>query len=171
MVKKRGRISKSKIPKFPILFRDKNKKQIKSKFSKIPIGVKIIAAFFFINAAFTIIFGLTLIIGTIVKAPWTLEQILEKFLSLAPDEIQSVTKILTSLTFIGILFIIFGIVDFFIGWGLWKTKPWARILTIALMVFLLISSIFSFDYFLIIFSAVIGGYLLLSPGVAKAFQK
>ena len=76
--------------RFPTLFKEKQKKTKKlpkAKISKIPLGVKIIAILFFVNAAFTIIFGLTLIIGNLVGATWTLESVLTKFLGLTQDAV------------------------------------------------------------------------------------
>jgi len=137
---------------------------------KIHLGVKIIAILLFINATFTAVFGLVLIGGEVFGADWTMQDILMKFFSMTKEELQSILKILSSLFIAGVLFLIFGIIDFLIGYGLWKGRQWARIVTIVLMGFLLLSSIISFDALSIILSVVIGGYLLFGPGVGKSFR-
>ncbi len=142
----------------------------RKKIIKIPFGVKIIAILLFINAAFTCIFGLVMIGGEIFGADWTIRDVLVQFFSIKEDELESTLKILSSLFIAGLLFFIFGIVDFIIGYGLWKGRQWARIVTVILMAFLLLSSLSSLDYLSIILSVVIGGYLLFGPGVGKSFR-
>jgi uncharacterized membrane protein HdeD (DUF308 family) len=143
-----------------------------AKIKSIPTGVKVISVLDYIGAGLFALFGvIMLIVGIIALAN-------PSFLQDTPD------VFLTSIAgFIGILMLIGGIIliglsvlSFFVARGLWKGKNWARIVSI---IFAGIGVIFSIiamtqgnilnNLFNLAINLVIGGYLLFSSSVKKAF--
>ena len=131
----------------------------------IPLGVKIIAVFYYLVSIFEIFGGIMLFIGAGFLAGGLTSSlpIVGFFGSLA-----------TSL--VAALVLALGLLSFFIGRGLWQGKHWARIVAIvfaALGVLSALSSIFRGDggTFSLIIQAVILGYLWFSQSVKSAFQK
>lgn len=82
--------------------------------------VKVISVLHFISAGGCVLLGLLFMVaGPLVATEPTLAGI-------------ATEVVLVVLAFIGILFILSGIVDLFIGIGLWGRKSWGRILTIVI---------------------------------------
>ena len=135
---------------------------------EVPIGVKIIAILNYIGAVFGVIFGILFIAGA-----GFVSTILESSNALA-----SISEIAGAVIIVlGIVFIAFGVLEFFIGRGLWKAQNWARVLSIIFAVLGLLMSLiaifvgeFMSILWLIIYGA-IGWYLWFSKEVKKAFSR
>jgi hypothetical protein len=76
-----------------------------------PVGVTVIAVIAFIQATFSILGGIALLI--------------ERNSSALIDQIDRSSGTITTY---GVAAIIWGIVAFFVAWGLWGGAPWARII-------------------------------------------
>ena len=127
---------------------------------EIPIGVKIIAIFHYICAGIFFIIGvLFLFIGRQV------------FSNELEGGNSSLIMILTA-----IFVLIFVLLYFFIGRGLWKGQNWARIVVIIFSIGeILVAIIMLFiDFFtgisIAIISGIIAGYLLFNSKVKQAFS-
>lgn len=123
----------------------------------VPTGAKVISVLYYIGAVLGIILGLLFLLGA-----GALESIAEQIPLLA---------VLGAGLFVlgGIILIALGILGFFIGRGLWKGRNWVRVVAIILACLGFITAIFSFDILGIIIHGIIGGYLLFSTRVKKAF--
>ena len=78
---------------------------------------------------------------------------------------------------IEIILIGFSILGFFVGRGLWKARPWARIVAIILSALGILVAAISMiqgnivgNIVSLVIQLVIGGYLLFSSNVKKAFS-
>ena len=142
-------------------------KQTEKFNNNIPAGVQVISVLYYISAVLCVLLGLLLVIGanTIVS-----------FLVSSAPELES---IITGGVIIamGIIFIAVSVLAFFVGRGLWKLKPWARILAIILAAIWLIYTVYamirSFAFMQIIniiINLVVGGYLLFGEEVKEAFR-
>ncbi|MGD9276902.1 MAG: hypothetical protein PVJ67_07055 [Candidatus Pacearchaeota archaeon] len=130
----------------------------------VPTGVKVIAVLYYIGAVLGIIFGLLFLVG-----------------AGAIGSIASQIPVLGALgagLFIvgGIILIGLGVLGFFVGRGLWKARPWARIVAIIFAVLGILMAIISMiqgsiasNIFNLVIQLVIGGYLLFSNNVKQAF--
>jgi hypothetical protein len=109
------------------------KKTNKSSGSKKirPVGVSILSVLAYIGAVFTIIAGLAMLFGASAIASFISTKI-----PTLPANLAGLGLVL-----IGIIFIIFAVIDYFIGRGLWKGQNWARILVIILMALSLLGSL------------------------------
>ena len=142
----------------------------------IPIGVKIISVLHYIASLIFIILGLFMIIFSgimvsVINSP----EMIEIYSAYEFD----VTSILTQGFFIGVgvFFSALAFLAFFVGRGLWKLKPWARITAIIMSVLMIIyelySMIIAFAFMQIMGLAIyiaIAVYLIFSKEVKKAFQ-
>jgi len=141
----------------------------------MPTGVKVISVLYYIGAAFSFLFGLLLIVGGV-------------FIGAILGETLASLSALGSGLFIvlGIALLGFGVLDIFIGRGLWKGQNWTRIAAIVfaiLGVFGGINSLISgltnfqtigaFSIFVafvqLAVSLLIGGYLAFAHEVKEAF--
>ena len=130
---------------------------------EIPLGVKIISILYYIGAVLLIIFGILFLVGS--------GQIASK-----ASELPLLGAISSSLFVIaGIAMIVIGILIFLLARGLWKLRPWARIVTIVLMCLAILSAIVSLiqgspvSWSSTIVNAIIAGYLIFSKNVKTAF--
>lgn len=129
----------------------------------VPVGVKIISVLYYIAAVVLIILGIALfggagLVGYLAsKIP---------FIAVLGSGIIAVA---------GIIVILLAVLSFFIARGLWKGKQWARIIVIIFAILGFISAIISLlklDFSVIgslVINGLIGGYLLFSENVKKAF--
>ncbi|SRR3989344_4165453 len=128
---------------------------------KAPAGVKIISVLYYIGAVLSVLAGILIIVVSDYMA------------SLVP-ELGTLGSGL--FIFVGIILLIFGVLGFFIGKGLWNLKSWARIVAIIFAIFGIISAIYSIlgefavrHIVSIVIHAVMGGYLFFSKDVKRAF--
>ena len=129
----------------------------------MPTGVKIISVLYYIGAVLCALFGLLFMAGA----------------GLAGALLKSIPflSVLGAGFFVilGILFVGFGVLDFFVGRGLWKCKNWARIVAIifsALGILNGLASLIHFSIFGLAMLAVqvlIVWYLAFSPEGKAAF--
>jgi len=149
----------------------KTKKVIRTKqiesVKKVPVGVQVASILFYISAGLCALLGLFFIIGA------------NMLVSLVVDSTPEIASIITGPIFIiiGIILIGIGVLSFFVGRGLWKLKPWARILAIILAIVCIIYTVYtmikSFAFIQII-DLIIGGfiaiYLIFGNEAKKAFK-
>jgi hypothetical protein len=130
----------------------------------VPTGVKVIAVLYYIGAVLGIIFGLLFLVGAGMMG------------SIA-NQIPLLGALGAGLFVVGgIIMIGLGVLGFFVGRGLWKARPWARIvaiifaaLGILMAVISMIQGSIASNIFNLVIQLVIGGYLLFSNNVKQAF--
>lgn len=140
---------------------------------QIPVGVKIISVLYYISAVFGILVGLLFLVGA-----GMMSSIADKIPLLgALFAVLFVLFVLSTNLFIGgIILMGLGILGFFVGKGLWKARPWARIVAIIIAALGILMAIISMipenilnNIFILVIELVIGGYLLFSSSVKEAF--
>lgn len=130
----------------------------------VPTGVKVIAVLYYIGAVLGIIFGLLFLVGA------------EAIGSIA-SQIPVLGALGAGLFIVGgIILIGLGVLGFFVGRGLWKARPWARIvaiifaaLGILMAIISMIQGSITINIVDLVIQLVIGGYLLFSNNVKQAF--
>jgi len=130
----------------------------------VPTGVKIIAVLYYIGAVLGVIFGLLFLVGAGMMG------------SIA-SQIPLLGALGGALFFVlGIILIGLGVLGFFVGRGLWKARPWARIVAIIFAALGILMAVISMvqgniasNIFNLVIQLVIGGYLLFSNRVKEAF--
>ena len=150
------------------------KRQIIRK-KEIPLGVKIISILGFIGAAFLAISAILIIIGGIfvivshVVLPFPSE--------VSANVINAFNMFLgPGLIVIGLIFLVFAAIGYFISMGLLRLKNWARIVVIVLSILGAVSSLSSILFggfgqiVPFVIQAVIAIYLIFSEKVKKAFN-
>ncbi len=141
------------------------------KGEEIPILIKVLAIFDYISIGFLILLGLGfLFAGTLLNA------------ILASKNINIFSAAL--FIFLGIFCFCYGVLNIFIGMGLWRGKNWARVATIIFYILIVLVSIYltieeynlpilsriQYVLYAIIALAIIV-YLLFSKKVKEAFKK
>ncbi len=95
---------------------------------QVPVIVKIISILYYIGAVTSVIVGILLMVGG----------------GMLGNYLENYGALFSGLAIVGgILMVVFGVVGFFIGRGLWKAKQWARIVVIILSALGVISAIVS----------------------------
>ena len=130
----------------------------------VPTGVKVIAVLYYIGAVLGIIFGLLFFVGA-----GTIGSI--------SSQIPILGALGAGLFVVGgIILIGLGVLGFFVGRGLWKARPWARIvatifaaLGILMAIISMIQGSIASNIVNLVIQLVIGGYLLFSNNVKQAF--
>lgn len=122
-----------------------------------PDGISLLSILFFILAAFAIIGGVFIAVGS------------DSFIDFIEEEGDDVpTEFIdfldSFLVALGAIAIIFGIFYIVVGWGLWTMKSWARIVAIILAVI----SLLSFPVGTII--GIIVLWYLFKPEIKQAFN-
>jgi hypothetical protein len=148
-----------------------------------PTGVKIISVLEYISSAVFILMGvLLLIVGIVINADPTKIQLPNEVLSNFPDMGSFLVYLGPLLIALGVVLMLLSILSFFVAYGLWKGKNWARIMEIVFSVFFFVSAFFSLfrgenfgDFFSsllnLVFSGAIGGYLLFNKKAKKFFGR
>ncbi len=128
--------------------------------NNVPVGVKIISVFEFIGSAAIFILGLLMVFGA-------------GFISDLAKDIPGLAgfgAISTGLfVFAGIVLLLFAVLFFFVGKGLWMGQNWARIVVIVFSCLGILGSLSPFKIVTLVIHLVIGGYLLFAPEVKEAF--
>jgi drug/metabolite transporter (DMT)-like permease len=127
---------------------------------QVPVIVKIISILYYIGAVTSVIVGILLIVGG----------------GMLGNYLENYGALFGGLAIVGgILMVVFGVVGFFIGRGLWKAKQWARIVVIILSALGVISAIVSLaqgatsSIVSLLISGAIGGYLWFAKEAKKTF--
>jgi|SRR3989344_149147 len=134
--------------------------------ASVPTGVKIISVLYYIGAVFGLLFGILFIVGA-------------GFIGSIASQIPLIGALGAGLFIVGgIIMIVFGILGFFIGRGLWKGRNWARIVAIIFACLGILIAIISMiqgsiisNIFSLVINGIIGGYLLFSSKVKEAFAR
>lgn len=132
-----------------------------------PTGVKIISILYYIGMGIAVLLGVLLI--ALIFSP----------MGLLGDTIPGMAGFMTGmLVFMGVLFLAFGVLNFFIARGLWKGQGWSRIIVIIFSALGLLGGIGALamgDFVQgptnIVISGLIGGYLLFSSKAKEFFRK
>lgn len=138
--------------------------------NKIPLGVKIIAILGLVSAVLTVLMGVVIFIAGLVGGNFASQLGLN---SLGTDSVSGAligSLLLGSLILGGILFVLWGIVEFFIARGLWRGRNWARIVVGIFMVLGFISAIFNLNFFGLIVTALVGYYIWFSKECRNFFK-
>ena len=127
----------------------------------MPVGVKILAILGYIGAALTLLAGILLIFGA-------------SFMAQIMSQIGPLAAVFGGIGFVvlGIIFIAFAVLDYFIAKGLWNGKNWARIIVIVFAALGILGGITSplNNIVGIIINGVIIWYLGFNKPVARAFK-
>jgi hypothetical protein len=103
----------------------KQAEKLKVKYA--PTGVKVISILYYIGALLTLVMGLLLIAGS-----QTLVNLLAEYGAIIGTEL---------ITGLGVALILWSILEFFLGRGLWKGQQWSRIVVLVLAGLSLIGAI------------------------------
>ena len=130
----------------------------------VPTGVKVIAVLYYISAVLGIIFGLLFLVGA-------------GMMGSIINQIPLLGALGAGLFVVGgIMMIGLGVLGFFVGRGLWKARPWARIVAIIFAGLGILMAVISMiqgnivtNVFNLVLHLVIGGYLMFNTKVKEAF--
>ncbi len=130
----------------------------------VPTGIKIISVLYYIGAAFGVIFGLLFFVGA-------------GAIGIVANQIPLLSALGSGLFIVGgIVMIGLGVLSFFIGKDLRKTKPWARVVVIIFSALGALSAVASMiqgnisgNILNLAIQLGIGGYLLFNNNVKQAF--
>jgi hypothetical protein len=128
--------------------------------STVPTGVKVISVLYYVGAVFELIIAVLLFVGSgAIKTKVPLLAVLGPFLIIG-----------------GIILLGLAVLSFFVGFGLWKGKKWARIVAIIFAVLGVLLALIGMlqgqivsNILGLVISAGIGAYLLFSKSVKAAF--
>ena len=142
----------------------------------IPLAVKIISVLGYIEAAVLFLSGIMMavVFFMIAKNPSILETLKAKMLlepGTTTEMVNLVSVVLQYSLLFGLFFIGIGILEAFVARGLWTGKNWARIVAIVFMAVGFINALIKFKIFSILVNGIIGGYLLFSRKVERAFSR
>lgn len=125
----------------------------------VPTGVKVIAVLYYIVAGLSVLGAIAFFFGA-------------GFLA---DLIPILALFGGILIVVGIVILLFAVLDFFIGRGLWKAQKWARIVAIIFSILGIIGAIISLiqkdftNIVTLIVHGLIAYYLIFNASVKQAF--
>ena len=140
----------------------KQKNKTSSSRRTRPLGVSILSVLAYIGAVVTLIGGIAMIAGSTVVST-----LIEK---LVPEYASWSAAGTALLIFLGIVFILLAVLDYFIGRGLWDGKEWARILVLIFLVLGILGSLSPFEIVSIIIDALLIWYLGFNKDVRNYFK-
>ena len=132
---------------------------------RVPTHVKVISVLHYIGAALSLIVGILMIAGA-------------GLIGSLLGELGELALVGTGvIVAIGVVFIAFAVLYFFIGRGLWKLQSWARIVAVVLAILGFIGAIMNLASAAIATGIVglllygyIAGYLLFAKDAKRAFK-
>jgi len=136
----------------------------RTKSTGVPLGVKVISVLYYLAAVFFVVSGLAFFVGAGMVETLAIEY---PFIAMLGSSLFVLG---------GILFIALAVLTFFVGRGLWKVKPWARMTAIViaiLMIIMAIVEIFQGQVDALLSFAIqliIAGYLLFNKEVKRIFR-
>ena len=132
----------------------------------VPGLVKVISVLFYIGAVIVVLVGIAAIFGA-------------SFMGVFVEQIPGLGALgalgVGVFIVLGLVFIGVGVLEYFIGRGLWKAKSWARTIAIIFSVLGLLMAILSLmggnviSILSLLLNGTIGGYLIFSKEVKAAF--
>ena len=123
-----------------------------------PIGVTILAVLGYINAVFSLIGGIAMVVGS---------GILGTALSMIPGYALLGALGTSAIMFVGVILIVMAVINYFVARGLWAGKNWARIVMIVFAALSVVTSIVPLNIIGLVIGAVIIWYLAFNkPAVA-----
>jgi len=138
------------------------KKVIKRNIEKRHWGVSVLAVLGYISAVFTLLLALLMVAGSAV-----IGTLIEQF----SPELTWMTAIgVVGLIFLGILFVGFAVLDYFIARGLWKGQNWARIVVLVLFTLSALGALASLEIVSLVIDALVIWYLGFYKPVVKYFK-
>lgn len=173
---KRGKVKLKR--KKPVVSRRYKNTSKSYKKTNIPLSVKIISVLAYVSAILSILFGVVLVIGSIIGASLISYVGMQRLIELVPglSLTQSIIwPALLALLFLGFVAIVVGAIEFLIAAGLWKGKKWAYILAVVIVLLALIKNLFLLFVSLsagiigVIIYAVIAYFLLFDKKTIKYF--
>ncbi len=130
----------------------------------VPVGIKVISVLYYIGAVLTALFGVLSFVGAGMMG------------SVLGDSPLAGMMGSGLFVFLGIVFIAFGVLYFFIGRGLWLAQNWARIVAgifavIGLLyaILALIGGAIGMGILYLVVNGLIGWYLFFNEDVKDAF--
>lgn len=114
-------------------------------------GISVLAILAYIEAVFTALIGIAFIVGSAAVS--------SILLKMAPEYSWLTGAGIATFILLGLAFLVFAVIDYLIGKGLWDGKNWSRILLLILIGISGIGALFSFQVISFIICAVIFWYL------------
>lgn len=173
MAKKRVRKVKRSVS------RRSSRVSLRSSSRNPPMAIKIISIIFYIFAAFSIAGGILIMLGGAAGSAILATLGVDKVMSLVPGaSIETIilgAGLLTVLIFVGILSILLGILEIFLGRGLWKRQKWAYIITVIFIILEFLKALFGIlitpaSIVGLIIYGVLGYYLIFNHRVKDYFR-
>ena len=127
-----------------------------------PVGITILGILAYLGAAFTLLGGILMIVGSALVRP-IIENIAPEYLGWA-----SVGSI--GVVMLGIVFLACAVLNYFIAKGLMNGQNWARILVLVLSVLSLLSSLWPIDIVGILITGLIIWYVGFNKEAVKYFK-
>ncbi|MFA5992397.1 MAG: hypothetical protein WC796_01680 [Candidatus Pacearchaeota archaeon] len=115
-----------------------------SRKTKPPISVKIISILTYVSAILSILFGLVMVVGSILGASLISYVGMQRLIDLVPGLTLAQSIIgpaLLVLMFLGFIAIVVGVIEFLVGAGLWKGKKWAYVLAVVIVLLAFIKNL------------------------------
>ncbi len=143
----------------------------KTSHKNIPLVVKIIAIFGYICSALTIIMGILFLAVFPAIKPMLTTALQNN--AIANGQVLATFAAMTStgmLIFGGIALLVVGVIGIIVSRGLWKARPWARMVVIIISLIGAVSALFSLEIVRLVIDLAVGLYLLLSKDVKAAFK-
>lgn len=135
-----------------------------------PTGVKVVSLLYYIWALLWMAFGLLVALGATIIIKYMIEVIPQL------ETVDYGTLVVMGII-LGLALIALGIIELLVARGLWKMRPWARIVAIVLSLLAVINAVSAilsgFKFFQIVRIIVDGGivaYLLISKEAREAFK-
>jgi len=140
----------------------KNKNMAKNNVKNMPLGVKILAILGYIGAALLLVGGIVMLVGSAS---------IGALLANIPGYsliVGAVGAVLTAM--VGVMMLIFAVLEYFIARGLWNGKNWARVTQLVLSSLGLLGSIAPFNIINIVINGVVIWYLGFNKEAVAYFK-
>jgi hypothetical protein len=152
------------------------KRKLKLALGKnVPLGIKIISLLYYVAAAIFALTSLTFIVLAIIALASNAD--LVSSLQTLPYFTTSCSNVGVTILVTGIFIALFAVLEFFIGKGLPRAKLWTKILVIIFSGVSLVAGVVSLvsgnlsGIINLVFSALVGGYLLFSKEAKLFFTR
>lgn len=160
------------------LRKSRSSSRISFRARKPPISIKIVSIYFYLMALIVLLLGLLVFLGGIIGATFFSSANLAWLYNIFPSLFvvnSFITKgIFATLIIVGLLVILWAVVQFFIGKGLWKGRKLAfaaasLLLGIEFLTFLILILTFNFNALWGFILYAVLGYLLVGDSKSRVF--